>query len=320
MDWFSSTGSLALGIFILMIAGDKLISAAVNLGLRWRVSPLFIGTTVVAAGTSLPELVVAVLAQMEDSSGLTVGNVLGSNIFNIGVVLGVIFIWKHQKGLVGGKAESYVLNLLTFIFLGTLYWALSDNSISILTIQHGLFLLTLFLLVMVLNYNRGRSQSVNSDLEEFIDSKTSRWAYLTLSAGMIGLWIGAEFLVQGASDLARLLGASETTIGLTVVAAGTGAPELFASISALRKGSTHIALGNILGSNIFNTLGIVGAATLIAPLPMDTELLRIDLWVMTGLTMSLLLLQGVLKGKLALRTYGIVLLLVYSAWLLGEVV
>ncbi len=320
MDWLSSSGSLVLGIFMLMIAGDKLISAAVNLGLRWRVSPLFIGSTVVAAGTSFPELVVAILAQIEESSGLTIGNVIGSNIFNIGVVLGVVFIWKHQKGLVGGKAESYVLNLLTFIFLGTLYWAISDNSISILTIQHGLFLLTLFILVMILNYKRGRSQSVNSDLEEFIDSETSRWTYLSLFVSMIGLWIGAEFLVHGASELARLLGANETTIGLTVVAAGTGAPELFACISALRKGSSQIALGNILGSNIFNTLGIVGAATLIAPLPMDTELLRIDLWVMTGLTMSLLLLQGVLKGKFALRTYGIVLLLVYSAWLLEGVI
>ncbi|NCG13370.1 MAG: calcium/sodium antiporter [Planctomycetia bacterium] len=320
MDWLSSSGSLVLGIFMLMIAGDKLISAAVNLGLRWRVSPLFIGTTVVAAGTSFPELVVAILAQIEESSGLTIGNVIGSNIFNIGVVLGVVFIWKHQKGLVGGKAESYVLSLLTFIFLGTLYWAISDNSISILTIQHGLFLLTLFILVMILNYKRGRSQSVNSDLEEFIDSETSRWTYLSLFVSMIGLWIGAEFLVHGASELARLLGANETTIGLTVVAAGTGAPELFACISALRKGSSQIALGNILGSNIFNTLGIVGAATLIAPLPMDTELLRIDLWVMTGLTMSLLLLQGVLKGKFALRTYGIVLLLVYSAWLLEGVI
>ena len=118
MDWFYAISSLLAGLLLLMFAGDWLIGAAVNLGSRWNLSPIFMGTTVVAAGTSLPELVVAVIAQVEGSSGLTLGNVIGSNIFNIGVVLGLIFIWKDQKGLVGGKTEIRVLTLLTLGFLG----------------------------------------------------------------------------------------------------------------------------------------------------------------------------------------------------------
>ena len=136
---------------------------------------------------------------------------------------------------------------------------------------------------------------------------------------MIGLWLGADLLVNGASEIAILFGISETVVGLTVVAAGTGAPELFASIAALRKNSTGIALGNILGSNFFNTLGIIGAATLIGPLPLKIELLKIDLWVMGAMTVSLLLIVWFVRGRWPLRIYGGILLATYLWWLLRMV-
>ena len=136
---------------------------------------------------------------------------------------------------------------------------------------------------------------------------------------MIGLWLGADLLVTGASDIAILFGISKTVVGLTVVAAGTGAPELFASIAALRKNSTGIALGNILGSNIFNTLGIIGAATLIGPLPLNLSILQIDLWVMGAMTASLLMVVLLVRGRWPLRVYGGILLVTYLWWLLRMV-
>ena len=123
---------------------------------------------------------------------------------------------------------------------------------------------------------------------------------------MLGLWIGADLLVSGASNLAQLIGISETVVGLTVVAAGTGAPELFASIVALRKGSTGIALGNIVGSNIFNTIAIIGAASVVAPLPLNI-VLSVDLIVMAAMTGSLILLGTLIKGRLPVKAVGVLL-------------
>ena len=319
MEWIIASAHLVAGLFLLLIAGDWLISAAVNLGTRWNLSPIFMGTTVVAAGTSLPELVVAVIAQFEGSSGLTLGNVIGSNIFNIGAVLGLIFVWKDRRGLVGGRAESNILALVTLGFLSLLLLIRNDEGVSIMTIQQGGFLLLLFATLLVMNFLRGRAQGSSGEIDEFLSDEAAMKSYLKLAFGMVGLWLGADLLVTGASDLAILLGISETVVGLTVVAAGTGAPELFASIAALRKGSTGIALGNILGSNIFNTLGIIGAATVVAPLPLNIKELSTDLLVMAIMTFSLVFTGWLIKGKIAVRTYGFLLMGLYLWWLLRMV-
>lgn len=316
MDWIIAVSSLSAGLLLLLFAGDWLIGAAVNLGTRWNLSPIFMGTTVVAAGTSLPELVVAVIAQIEGSSGLTLGNVIGSNIFNIAIVLGLIFIWKEQRGLVGGRAETNILALVTLGFFGVIFSLRGEDGIALLGVTQGVVFLTVFAILLILNFLRGKAQGSSDDIDEFLAEESALRTYSKLLAGMIGLWLGAEFLVSGSSDLAMLLGISETVVGLTVVAAGTGAPELFASIAALRKGSTGIALGNILGSNIFNTIAIIGAATVVAPLPMNTETLSLDLWLMAALTGSLVLVGVVIRGKLPVRIYGTLLFLAYAWWLL----
>lgn len=319
MDWIIASAQLIAGLFLLLIAGDWLISSAVNLGTRWKLSPIFMGTTVVAAGTSLPELVVAVIAQLEGSTGLTLGNVIGSNIFNIGVVLGLIFIWKDQRGPLGGRAETSLLGIVTLAFLGFVFFSQNSEGVALLSIQHGVPFLLGLVTLLYLNYLRGRKQGASGDLAEFLSEEALSKSYFKLLLGMIGLWLGADLLVNGASEIAILFGISETVVGLTVVAAGTGAPELFASIAALRKNSTGIALGNILGSNIFNTLGIIGAATLIGPLPLKIELLKIDLWVMGAMTVSLLLIVWFVRGRWPLRIYGGILLATYLWWLLRMV-
>ncbi len=316
MDWFYAISSLLAGLLLLMFAGDWLIGAAVNLGTRWNLSPIFMGTTVVAAGTSLPELVVAVIAQVEGSSGLTLGNVIGSNIFNIGVVLGLIFIWKDQKGLVGGKTEIRVLTLLTLGFLGLIYGMQDSDGVAKLDVSQGSLLLLIFAVLLVLNFLRGRAQGAGPDIDELLSDESALKTYLKLVSGMLGLWIGADLLVSGASNLAQLIGISETVVGLTVVAAGTGAPELFASIVALRKGSTGIALGNIVGSNIFNTIAIIGAASVVAPLPLNISALSVDLIVMAAMTGSLILLGTLIKGRLPVKAVGVLLFGTYCWWLI----
>ena len=316
MDWFYAISSLLAGLLLLMFAGDWLIGAAVNLGTRWNLSPIFMGTTVVAAGTSLPELVVAVIAQVEGSSGLTLGNVIGSNIFNIGVVLGLIFIWKDQKGLVGGKTEIRVLTLLTLGFLGLIYGMQDSDGVANLDVSQGSLLLLIFAVLLVLNFLRGRAQGAGPDIDELLSDESALKTYLKLVSGMLGLWIGADLLVSGASNLAQLIGISETVVGLTVVAAGTGAPELFASIVALRKGSTGIALGNIVGSNIFNTIAIIGAASVVAPLPLNISALSVDLIVMAAMTGSLILLGTLIKGRLPVKAVGVLLFGTYCWWLI----
>ena len=316
MDWFYAISSLLAGLLLLMFAGDWLIGAAVNLGTRWNLSPIFMGTTVVAAGTSLPELVVAVIAQVEGSSGLTLGNVIGSNIFNIGVVLGLIFIWKDQKGLVGGKTEIRVLILLTLGFLGLIYGMQDSDGVANLDVSQGSLLLLIFAVLLVLNFLRGRAQGAGPDIDELLSDESALKTYLKLVSGMLGLWIGADLLVSGASNLAQLIGISETVVGLTVVAAGTGAPELFASIVALRKGSTGIALGNIVGSNIFNTIAIIGAASVVAPLPLNISALSVDLIVMAAMTGSLILLGTLIKGRLPVKAVGVLLFGTYCWWLI----
>lgn len=316
MEWFYATSSLLAGLLLLMFAGDWLIAAAVNLGTRWNLSPIFMGTTVVAAGTSLPELVVAVIAQVEGSSGLTLGNVIGSNIFNIGVVLGLIFIWKDQKGLVGGKTEIRVLTLLTLGFLGLIYGMQDDAGVANLGLIQGSVFLLIFAVLLVLNFLRGRAQGAGSEIDELLADESTFKTYLKLIAGMLGLWIGADLLVSGASHLAQLMGISETVVGLTVVAAGTGAPELFASIVALRKGSTGIALGNIVGSNIFNTIAIIGAASVVAPLPLNISALSVDLIVMAAMTGLLVMLGTLIKGRLPVKAAGVLLFGTYCWWLI----
>lgn len=316
MEWFYATSSLLAGLLLLMFAGDWLIAAAVNLGTRWNLSPIFMGTTVVAAGTSLPELVVAVIAQVEGSSGLTLGNVIGSNIFNIGVVLGLVFIWKDQKGLVGGKTEIRVLTLLTLGFLGLIYGMQDDAGVANLGLIQGSVFLLIFAVLLVLNFLRGRAQGAGSEIDELLADESTFKTYLKLIAGMLGLWIGADLLVSGASHLAQLMGISETVVGLTVVAAGTGAPELFASIVALRKGSTGIALGNIVGSNIFNTIAIIGAASVVAPLPLNISALSVDLIVMAAMTGLLVMLSTLIKGRLPVKAAGVLLFGTYCWWLI----
>jgi len=316
-----AVASLLGGLVCLAGGGDFLVAGATNLALRMKVSPLFVGITVVAAGTSLPELVVCVIAQFEQSSGLAIGNIVGSNIFNLGLVLGLILILNRQRRVNAGSFEIKLLVLSTLALLIPLYLDQRSDGISTLTWSVGIVLEIVFLILLLLIYRTGRKQSsVLREVDEMTTGESSLKVTTSLILGTLLLWIGGEFLVNGAITLAKSLDIKESTIGLTIVAAGTGAPELFASLAALRRGSSEIAIGNVLGSNLFNFIAIVGAAAIVSPLEIRIGEIQMDLVVMVIMTISICLLLVPMKSPRLQNGLGVFLLLLYALWLLSIVI
>jgi cation:H+ antiporter len=316
VEYLIASASLLGGLALLAIAGDQLVSAAANLAVRLKVSPLFIGITVVAAGTSLPELIVCLIAQSQDSPGLAVGNIFGSNIFNIGLVLGSVLLFKKKGHITVGKMEVGVLLASTLALLAHLFIQQNDQGVAVLTQPAGIVMEIGFLFLILLIYRSGkRRTSALDEVEEMITEKGTLAVTFSLILATFGLWLGGKLLVDGSITLATLLGIQETFIGLSIVAAGTGAPELFASLAALRHGSAAIAVGNVVGSNLFNTIGVFGAAALVKPIPIRLPDVEVDMTIMFLMTVSLSLLLIPENSQRLQKAFGISLLLTYLAWL-----
>ena len=314
-EYLLPLGYILVGLVILSIGGHQLISGAVELALRFKVSPLFIGITVVAAGTSLPELLVSLIAQTEGQSGLSIGNVIGSNIFNIGLVLGTVLIWTYKKPAAPGLTETIGLLIGSLLFTLYLYFARDADGTATITKEIGLLMELAFVMLIYLTLRNSKKNPAIEEVEQIARGAGSITVILSLVIGILGLWFGAKLLVAGAVSLATILGVSDTIIGLTIVAAGTGAPELFASIAAVRKGSASMAVGNVVGSNLFNTIAIVGAAALIRPLQVHLTEMRVDLLVNLVLAVSICLL---LIPKLPAQTrklIGVLFIVTYFGWL-----
>lgn len=301
----------ALGLVILVLAGDALVRGAVNLSLRLGIPPLVVGLTVVAFGTSAPELLVSVQAVLRDAPGIALGNVVGSNIANVLLVLGIpaLISTIHsgqvdtRRGYLTMMAGSVLFTVLCF--LGPLTW------------WHGLVLLAGLCLMLADNYRMTLAHqaavAAGPDLEG-ADPGMPWWKIvLFLVLGLVGLPLGADLLVDSAVVIARSIGVSETVIGLTLVAVGTSLPELATSIIAAVRKQAEVALGNVIGSNIFNLLGIIGIAALVGDMAVPETLLRLDLWVMLGT--SLMLAPFVLGGRDITRGIGVGLLAVYAGYL-----
>ena len=327
MDSLIALTHFTLGLTILIVSGNSLISSAMKLGNRWNLSPVFMGTTIVAAGTSVPELVVAIAAQLENTPGVTLGNILGSNIFNIGMVLGIFFLWKGRSGVLGGKEETFSLAFITTVLLGLLIILSKVNPVVTIPESAGVMMILTFGLIMARSFLLGKNSSEkynNEELERTAKSKFdffrdffgSNYPFVQATLGSAGLWFGGKLFVNGAVELAGVLGVSDTVVGLTIVAAGTGAPELIASLTAIRKGSNGIALGNVLGSNIFNSLGVIGFATIISPIEIDISVMKTDLIVMGIMTMTLALVVFTKSKLLPAKFFGAAFLLLYLWWCL----
>ena len=316
MENIVAGGMVVAGIALLGFGADLLVRGAVTLAQAFKVSAAVIGLTIVSMGTSLPELTVGVAAALRGSPDLTMGNVVGSNIFNIGIVLGVsalIFPMRVHSSAV--KLEWPFLFVASFLLLLLARDGMLDR------LEGGFFVIAvaLFTVYAVIIGREAVGLEEKADLSEQVrelslapGARTIGIALGLVALGVVVLLSGGELLVRGAISLARAFGMTERLIGLTVVAAGTGAPEVATSVVAARKGQSEIALGNVIGSNIFNILGILGAAALITPLAIAPAILSSDLWWMIGIT--LVLLPMMWTKRVVSRLQGGLLVLIYGTY------
>ena len=300
-------GLIVAGLVLLALGAEVLVHGAVSLALRLRVSPLLIGVTIVAWGTSTPELLVSVNASMNGNYGLAVGNVVGSNIFNILLILGVaavispIAVSSRSIGRDG---------LFALAAAGLFAWiALRMN---VMGFAEGVLFLSVLLAMIVFSYGQESSRREEGAVASEAPEHSVLIDILLIGTGLGLLVIGADMLVHGSVSVARQFGVSETVIGLSLVAAGTSLPELATSIVAALRGKADISVGNVTGSNIYNVLGILGVAALIGPVQIDSEIVRIDMWVMIAATLALFP-PLVLGGRIG-RLYGLLLLAGYVAY------
>lgn len=303
---------IAGGLVILLLAGDLLVRGAVNLALRLGVPALMVGMTVVAFGTSAPELLVSVQAVLTGAGGLALGNVVGSNIANILLVMGLPALIAPV--LVGRESlrDYAIMIAVTFLFIGLAFT-------GVIALWQALVLLAAFALFMGESIWRGkRAQIAPDELEGADPALSGRRLALYLALGLIGLPLGASLLVAGAVDIAEALGVSDLMIGLTIVAVGTSLPELATTLMAAIRREGGVALGNILGSNIFNLLFILGVAGMMGPMAVPEAMLRLDLWVMLGA--ALVLAPFLWSGRAIGRVAGALLLSGYGGyiWLLVQ--
>ena len=280
---------LATGLVLLVVGGDALVRGAVSVAARLRISPLIVGLTLVGFGTSTPELAASVKAALSGSPDIAVGNVVGSNIANILLILGLSALVRpllcarnavKRDGLVAAVAAGLLVGVALF---GT-----------VPRFVGAVFLLLLGGDVVATYLIERRESSASADLhraeaELVVPLPGSTWIPLALvAAGIAGVVIGASMLIDGALVIARAAGISEAVIGLTLVAVGTSLPELTVSIIAAIKRQGDVAFGNIVGSNIFNILGILGITALIQPLAIPAQFVQLDIWVMAAATLAML--------------------------------
>jgi cation:H+ antiporter len=306
---------LLFGLAGLVLGGELLVRGAVDIARRAGLSALVIGVTLVGFGTSTPELVTSLQAAFAGSPGIAIGNVVGSNIANILLILGL----TAALGAVTIERQAFrrdgtVLALATAICVAAVLHGRLETLIGIAFIAA----LAVYLWVTLASERKAVAvNAVASSDAPVAAPHGSLWRNLFfLVAGLAMTILGARMLVTGAIDLATGLGVSQTIIGLTIVAVGTSLPELVTSVIAVRKGQTDIAFGNIVGSNIFNILFILGATAIIHPINIPETIAALDIWVMVAATLFLLVVAGA-KGRIS-RASGAILLgsyVAYTAWL-----
>ena len=276
--------AIAVGFALLIWGADRFVDGAAALARNLGVPPLVIGLTIVGMGTSAPELLVSGLAAAQGNPGLGIGNAIGSNITNIGLVLGVTALIAPLS--VHSRLLQRELPLLLVAMLFG-YLLLADGQLQ--RIEGAALLCGLFLVLVWMVYSAHRAGRGEAIADEIALPQTMSTARATLMflLGLIVLMAGSKALVWGAVDIAERLGVSDLVIGLTIVAIGTSLPELAASIISARRGEPDIALGNVIGSNLFNVLGVLGLPGLLAPGPVPGEVLTRDYPVMLALTVLL---------------------------------
>ena len=288
---------LVLGFILLLKGADWFVDGASNIASHFGIPQLIIGLTIVAMGTSLPEAFVSITAALKSNAAITIGNVVGSNILNVGIILGVTALIRSlhiQNSTIKYEMPFMMLVTLVLILQGI------DNTISRFD---GIVLWLFFLGYLYYIFKMSKNQ-----MEETEIKKTNP---LFIPLGLICLMVGSNLAVDAATNIAISLGVSQRFIGLTIVALGTSLPELVTSVTAARKGNADIAIGNIIGSNIFNILFVVGSSALITPVPFESHFV-IDSFV--AILIGLVLYICTKKTRVLDKKAGKLLLVTYSIY------
>lgn len=308
---------IVLGLIILVFSADWFVEGAAAIARHLGMSPLLIGIVIVGFGTSAPELSVSALSAMQGNPGIALGNGYGSNITNIGLILGLTALISPisvQSQIL--KKELPILFIVTLLALGQLY----DGELSRIDAALELFL---FVSVMIWMTTQGVQKDgtdefekeMEAELEEHAMSQLKAWIWLI--GGIVLLVVSSRMLVWGAVSIAQDFGVSDLIIGLTIVAIGTSLPELASSIAAARKGEHDLAVGNIIGSNLFNTLAVVGLAGSIQPMSIPSEVIYRDWPLMASLTLVLFVMGFDRNGNGRINRFeGCLLIAAYSAYTL----
>jgi len=304
---------MLIGIALLWLGGDKLTGGAAAVGLHMNIDPVIIGLTIISIATSLPELVTSLVASVMGSPDVAVGNIVGSNLANIGLILGISgLVWSFRP------QTKLVMNEMPILLIVTLIFCAMGYSDGMLDRREGLVLLCLtasYLWFVVMRRRRNVLEAVNSDKDVALDlpqmtmAKAVAWVLL----GGVFLALGSDVLVNASVAEARHLGVSELIIGLTIVAVGTSLPELAATVAASVKGHGDMVAGNIVGSNLFNMMLIGGSVSALSPVSFSRKLFNIEIPAMFGLTVLLWLLMrrmekiGRMEGGVLLLAYAVIM-------------
>ena len=302
-----NSGLISVGLILLYYGGDFLVTGSLRLAKTLKISPFIIGATVIGFGTSTPELAVSVVASLYDSGDLALGNIIGSNIANIGLVLGItaliVPLTIEKQRFTDEFPPLIITSLIIVVFSWNNYLGMFEGFIMV------------SLLVVYLWRAFRTKENIDTSLEEshlFSKYKGTTFQFLLVILGIAMLIIGANWMVEGSTGIARELGVSEWFIGVSIVALGTSLPELTSSLIAAKRGHGEMAIGNVFGSNIFNILMVIGSASMIKPLSI-TEEIYTDLIYATTLTCLLILL--IRMGYVINKRDGLILCVCYGSYI-----
>ncbi|ANO51232.1 calcium/sodium antiporter [Woeseia oceani] len=306
--------TLIAGLLLLVKSADWLVQGASDLATRYGISSLVVGLTIVSFGTSMPELLVTLISGLRHNPDLAIGNVIGSNIANVLLVLGVAAIIRPLPVKDSTVVSEIPFSVTAALLVGFLANAalFTDNPALTISRYDGGILLLFFALFLLYVYKMSRSP--NSFATEIRAELSMTRATVYILLGVVGLYIGGQWVVDGALGIAKLLEVDDALIGLTVVAVGTSAPELVASAVAARRGETDIAVGNVVGSNIFNLLWILGFTSAIVELPFEV-VNNADLLLVTGASVMLIVALVTGRQRTIQRPHGILFVALYGLYL-----
>ncbi len=302
---------ISVGLIFLVIGAEYTVKGSVAIANKLKIPMIIVGLTVVALGTSLPEFVVSIKSALQGYAGISIGNVIGSNITNVLLILGSAAILYPIK-----CRRRIFLRNYKFLFLVNVVFVMFAIS-GKFVLWHGIVLIALLFAFICYNYKNSSKVAVNEDSLSPIAHKNWIFVIAITVVGLVAIMYGADFLVKGATDIAKMFGISDELIGLTIVAVGTSLPELATTLVAALKRQSDVALGNIIGSNIWNIVFIMGFTSVITDVEVSKQFIYYDIWIMF---LSTLLLYPVMMTKAKMnRVEGTVFVSIYIFYLLSQI-